>query len=132
MSSTPQDRLVAAVTALSGHGPLKDRLALAWSAHLEALDPLLLPETVRAEFLLLGALLHSVRALPGDTVVRASVRKLSHVEAGQCADFIVRALAATVAHSALATYEASTAREAGLARDEDSTRVPTLRIAGAG
>ncbi len=132
MSSTPQDRLVAAVAALCGHGPLKDRLAVAWSTHLESLDPLLLPEDVRAEFILLGALLHSARALPGDTVVRASVRKLSHVEAGQCADFIARALASTVAHATQSALEERAARAADMAREDDGSRMPALRIAGAG
>jgi hypothetical protein len=132
VSSTPRDRLVAAVTALCGHGPLKDRLAVAWSSQLESLDPLLLPENVRAEFILLGALLHSARALPGDTVVRASVRKLSHVEAGQCADFIVRALACTVAHATQSALEQEVARDAEVAREGEASRVPALRIAGAG
>jgi len=140
VSSTSEDCLIAAVNTLAGHGPLKDRLAAAWAGHLETLDPLLLPGDVRAEFNLLGALLHGVRALPGDTVVRASVRKLSHVEAGQCAEFIVRALASVVAHSTQATLEAAATRVAALARnaeaeavrDEESVRVPALRIAGAG
>jgi hypothetical protein len=138
VSSTAQDCLLAAVTALSGHGALKDRIACAWSAHLDKLDPLLLPETVRAEFILLGALLHSVRALPGDTTVRASVRKLSPVDAEHCSSFIVCALACTVAQSTSATLESEAARVAELGRaaeagrEEDAARVPTLRIAGAG
>ena len=126
VSSTAQDCLVAAVTALSGHGALKDRIVAAWSAHLESLDPLLLPEDVRAEFILLGALLHATRALRGDTALRASVRKLSPLETEQCAAFLVRALASTVAHATLATREA----EAG--RAEETARVTTLRIAGTG
>lgn len=129
MSLTPQDRLAAAVAALCGHAPLKDRLALAWSSHLESLDPLLLPEEVRSEFILLGALLHSVRALPGDTVVRASVRKLSPAEATQCADFVVRALACTVAQATRSALEAEAAR-ADEGRDGESMRMPALRIAG--
>jgi len=132
VSSTAQDCLLAAVTALSGHGALKDRISTAWSTHLDKLDPLLLPDSVRAEFILLGALLHNARALPGDTVVRASVRKLSHVEAGQCAEFIVRTLASTVAQSTLAALEASAASGPEAAHDEEPVRVTTLRIAGAG
>jgi hypothetical protein len=126
VSSTAQDCLAAAVTALAGHGALKDRIVAAWSAHLELLDPLLLPGDVRAEFILLGALLHATRALPGDTALRASVRKLSPLETEQCAAFLVRALASTVAQATLAT------REAQSGRDEESARVTTLRIAGTG
>jgi hypothetical protein len=126
VSSTAQDCLVAAVTALAGHGALKDRIIAAWSAHLESLDPLLLPEDVRAEFILLGALLHGARALPGDTALRASVRKLSHVESWHCASFLVRALASTTAQATRAALES----EAG--RNEESAPITLLRIAGTG
>lgn len=93
MDRTAQDRLEAAVAALaSGPGALKDRIARAWEAHLEALDPAQLPLASRDGFTRLSAQLHSARALPGDTVVRASARKLGAAEAAIAAGFLVHAL----------------------------------------
>jgi hypothetical protein len=83
-------RLEAAVTTLSGNGALKDRLTRAYARHLEQLETEALPPTVRSEFAALANALHSARALPGDNVVRASVRKLSNEEAERCAALIVR------------------------------------------
>jgi hypothetical protein len=56
---------------------------------------------------------HSARALPGDSVVRASVRKLSCEEAERCAALIVRTF---------------TQVAAGIADDAP----PALKIASAG
>jgi hypothetical protein len=97
------DRLEAAVTTLSGNGALKERLCHAYARHLDAIDLEALPPSLRGEFASLANTLHSARALPGDSVVRASVRKLSSEEAERCAALIVRAftqVAAGVADSA--------------------------------
>lgn len=105
-------RLEAAVTTLSGNGALKDRLTRAYARHLEHLEPEALPPTVRQEFAALSNALHSARALPGDSVVRASVRKLSCEEAERCAALIVRT------YTQVAVGELST--------------TPSLKIAGNG
>ncbi len=83
-------KLEAAVTILTGHGALKDRLALAYSEYLEHLDQQELPEVTQREFAELSLAMHRARALPGDTIVRASIRKLSNEEAQRYASLAVR------------------------------------------
>jgi hypothetical protein len=100
MSAHLINRLEAAVTTLSGNGALKDRLCHAYARHLDALDVEALPAPLRGEFMSLANALHSARALPGDSVVRASVRKLSCEEAERCAALIVRAFTQVAAGTA--------------------------------
>lgn len=83
-------KLEAAVTILTGHGALKDRLALAYSKYLEHLEQQELPEATQREFAELSLAMHRARALPGDTIVRASIRKLSNEEAESYASLAVR------------------------------------------
>ena len=90
MNSVLANRLEAAVVTLTGQGALKDRLCAAYCAHLEDIDELDLPEDVQHEFTEMSKAMHRARALPGDTVVRASVRKLSNEEAQRFAGLIVR------------------------------------------
>jgi hypothetical protein len=90
MSAHLINRLEAAVTTLSGNGALKERLCHAYALHLDSIDPEALPPPLRGEFASLTNTLHSACALPGDSVVRASVRKLSCEEAERCAALIVR------------------------------------------
>ena len=90
MNSALTRKLEAAVTLLTGHGALKDRLALAYSKYLEHLELLELPEETQREFAELSLAMHRARALPGDTIVRASIRKLSNEEAQRHASLAVR------------------------------------------
>jgi hypothetical protein len=90
MNSALTRKLEGAVTILTGHGALKDRLALAYSDYLEHLDLQELPEETQREFAELSLATHRARALPGDTIVRASIRKLSNEEAQRYASLAVR------------------------------------------
>lgn len=83
-------RLEAAVLSLAGPGPMKDRLFDAYCRHLEDIRDTDLPSPWSAEFALMTRALHHAHALPGDDVVRASVRKLSNDEAGEYAKLVVR------------------------------------------
>ena len=83
-------QLEAAVLTLVGHGALKDRLCAAYCDHLDDVKEYDLPEDVRREFLAMSHAMHGARALPGDSVVRASVRKFSNAEAQKFAALIVR------------------------------------------
>lgn len=91
MNSALSSRLEAAVIALVGLGTLKDRLYAAYCDHLEDIDGQELPEEVRGDFCEMSQAMHRARALPGDNVVRASVRKFSGDEAQRYAATIVRA-----------------------------------------
>ena len=90
MNSALIEQLEAAVTALAAQGALKDRLALAWCSHLDAIDAQDLPLETQQDFSELSKSMHAARVLPGDNIVRASVRKLSNEEAERFAALIVR------------------------------------------
>jgi hypothetical protein len=91
------EHLEAAAYVLAGSEPLKERLFIAWSKHLAELEARDFPRDVRDEFEELIAALHRERALPGDTVLRASLRKLSTVEASRYAKLIIRTYARVAA-----------------------------------
>ncbi len=91
------EHLEAAAFVLAGSEPLKDRLATAWTKHLASLEARDFPRDVRAEFEELFTALHRERALPGDTVLRASLRKLSTAEASRYAKLIIRTYARVAA-----------------------------------
>jgi hypothetical protein len=84
------ERLEAAAFALAGSEPIRDRLAIAWSKHLSDLEARDFPRDVRNEFEELLRALNRERALPGDTVLKASLRKLSTIEASRYAKLIIR------------------------------------------
>lgn len=90
MDTTLSHRLEAAVTLLAGDGTLKERLAAAFREHLDDIDELELPNEVQLEYSQMSRTMHLASALPGDNVVRASVRKLSNEEAQRFAALIVR------------------------------------------
>ena len=90
MNSALADQLEAAVVALAAHGALKDRLCAAYCDHLEDIDAQDLPLEAQQDFAELSLAMHAARALPGDNVVRASVRKFSNEEAQRYAACIVR------------------------------------------
>ena len=90
MDSSLTHKLETAVTILIGHGALKDRLALAYADCLEQLDEQDLPIEVQDEFAQMTQAMHRARALPGDNIVRASIRKLSNEEAQRYAALVVR------------------------------------------
>jgi hypothetical protein len=90
MHSALSAQLGAAVLTLVGHGALKDRLCAAYSDHLDDLREHELPEEVQREFAAMSRAMHAARALPGDSVVRASVRKFSNEQAQAYAALIVR------------------------------------------
>ena len=90
MHSVLSAQLEAAVLTLAGHGTLKDRLCAAYCDHLDDIREQDLPEEVQAEFSAMSRAMHGARALPGDSVVRASVRKFSTEQAQAFAALIVR------------------------------------------
>jgi hypothetical protein len=81
-------RLEAAALSLAGPGSIKDRLTDAYS-HVEDVEPSDLPE-LGAEFEQMIQALHRERALPGESAVRASVRKLSPDDVRHYAELLVR------------------------------------------
>src|ERR1700691_193137 len=83
-------RLEAAALSMTGPGTIKDRLLDAYCSHLEDVQESDLPGAIGAEFAEMTQALHRAHALPGDDVVKASVRKLSNEEARRYAELVVR------------------------------------------
>jgi hypothetical protein len=86
--------LEAAVLILTGVGALKERLYGAYIQHLEALDLNAngseLPSDLLHDYADMCQAMHAAHALPGENVIRASVRKLSAADAERYAALIVR------------------------------------------
>lgn len=83
-------RLEAATLSLAGPGPIKDRLCNAYAGHLADVAADDVPSALHHEFDDMVHALHRCSALPGDDVVRASVRKLSNEDANRYAMLVVR------------------------------------------
>jgi hypothetical protein len=73
-----------------GRGSIKDRLLDAYCGHLADLEEADLPADMRRDFGEMIVALHRVRPLPGDDIIKASVRKLSNEDACRYASFVVK------------------------------------------
>ena len=89
MTTDLNERLEAAALSLTGQGPIKERLFSAYCTYLSDIQESDLP-ALGAEFAEMIQVLHREPALPGDDVVRASVRKLSNKEACYYAELVVK------------------------------------------
>jgi len=79
------ERLHAALTVLAGHGHIKQRLIKAYEDNLVGIDEDELPIAVKKSFTDLRRQMYFVTPLNGEDPICASVRKMSPVEAGDCA-----------------------------------------------
>ena len=84
------ERLESAVVCLAGPGTIKDRLIEAYGKCVADLTEDDFPSELRGDFSELVRALHRERALPGESIVRASVRKLSPDDARRYTTLIVR------------------------------------------
>jgi hypothetical protein len=87
------DQLQQATVKLSQGGPIKDRLADAYSEHLVNIEAVAVPERFRSQFTELHDALNREKPLPRESVVRASVRKMSNDDAGRYAALVVQVFA---------------------------------------
>lgn len=83
--SYPVDSFHAAAAVLVGHGHIKQRLMKAFEDHLDAIEEEELPKQRRNAFIEVQKAVHRVSPLNGEGSVCASIRKMSPVEAGDCA-----------------------------------------------
>ena len=83
--SYPVDSFHAAASVLVGHGHIKQRLMKAFEDYLDAIDEDEVPDERRDAFVEVQKAMHRVAPLNGEGSVCASVRKMSPVEAGDCA-----------------------------------------------
>ena len=82
-------KLHAATLELTKGTSLKHRLAIAFSKHLREIDASELPAALQEQFLEIVQGLESVRPLPGESAVQATVRKMSVDQANLVAARIV-------------------------------------------
>lgn len=101
-----------ATLRLSQDGPIKDRLADAYAAHLVELEADELPESLRGDFRALCEAMHRESPQVRESPVRASVRKMSVNEASECAALVVRLFAAMARVEALQGAGARASRSA--------------------
>lgn len=83
--SYPVESFHAAASVLVGHGHIKQRLMKAFEDYLESIDEDEVPKARRRAFVEVQKAMHRVAPLNGEGSVCASVRKMSPVEAGDCA-----------------------------------------------
>src|ERR1700687_2407108 len=83
-------RLEAAALSLTGPGHIKHRLFDAYRRYLQDIQQSDVPGELAPEFGDMIQALHRAPALPGDDVVKASVRKLSNDQACHYAELVVR------------------------------------------
>ena len=87
--SSHVDRFYAAVSVIAGHGNIKQRLIGAFEEHLAIVEGDELPLAIREEFAELKHLVTGVEPLNGEGRIRATIRKMSVVEADECAQKLV-------------------------------------------
>lgn len=79
------NRFYAAVSALAGHGNIKQRLIVAFEDHLATIDIDEVPIAVKQSYADLQKIVSAVDPLNGEGRIRATVRKMSVAEADRCA-----------------------------------------------
>lgn len=83
------DHFYSAVRRLTGDGPVKQRLAAAYTENLEMLAGSDVPESVRGQFQRLQKAMNSMKPLRSESPAVASVRKMSPADATRHAVSIV-------------------------------------------
>ena len=94
--STTWESFLNAAQQLSAAGPIKQRLAIAYTRHLASLSSEEIPREYRDEFLSIGVSLSAVTPLRGETAVQASIRKMSDFEAAGHALRIINLMGALI------------------------------------
>jgi hypothetical protein len=84
------DRFFAAVSILVAHGPIKQRLIRAYEDNLVSIEEDELPASIQKDFAKLRRAMHCVAPANGEGPICASVRKMSKVQADDCAELIVQ------------------------------------------
>ncbi len=102
--------LLQATVRLSGDGPIKDRLADAFSMHLAQMDGEELPSELKVEFDVMRQAMQRERPLPKESVARASVRKMSLDEARGYAELVVHMFGALARDAVTQVSNRRTAR----------------------
>ena len=87
---------LSAAQQLSSAGPIKQRLAIAYTRHLSTISCDEIPREYREEFMAIGSSLSKVTPLRGETAIQASIRKMSDFEAAGHAQRIISLMGALI------------------------------------
>ena len=93
------ERFEAAVSALVAEGSVKERLAAAYSEHLDDLESSELPQSMQPKFEDLHSALHAVNPIGKERCIRAAIRKMSRLQAGDHARTIFTLYADLISRS---------------------------------
>ena len=110
------NRFIAAIRLCNGPLDIKKRLMLAWSEHLDAIDPNEMPTQLRQKFIGLRKAIYCREPLPQETAPQASIRKMSAREVASHTDTIV-ALYAELMREVYTAKKHATAVEKGFSAD---------------
>lgn len=83
------NRFYAAVSVLAGNGNIKQRLIQAFEENLASIEDAELPVAVKQSFADLRSSMSGVDPLNGEGRTRATVRKMSILEADECAQMML-------------------------------------------
>lgn len=83
------NQFYAAVSVLVGHGNIKQRLIQAYEENLASMEESEIPLAVTQSFADLRQIMSGVTPLNGEGRIRATVRKMSIIEADECAQMMV-------------------------------------------
>ncbi len=83
------NQFYGAVSALAGHGNIKQRLMVAFEDHLALIEADEMPIAVKQSFADLRQMMSGVDPLNGEGRIRATVRKMSVIEADECAQKMI-------------------------------------------
>ena len=93
------DRFFAAISVLVAHGPIKQRLIKAYEQHLQDIEEDDLPVSVQGSFVALRRAMHCVSPSNGEGPICASVRKMSKIQADECARSIIQMYGGVIGHT---------------------------------
>jgi hypothetical protein len=94
--NTAWEYFLNAAQLLSSSGPIKQRLAMAYTQHLASVSCDEIPREYREEFMSIGNSLSAVTPLRGETAIQASIRKMSDFEAAGHALRIINLMGALI------------------------------------
>lgn len=107
------DRFQAAVKVLAGHGHIKQRLIKAYEENLDDVQEDELPIAIKQDFADLKLSMHRVAPLNGEGSICASVRKMSVMEASDCAELVVSLYGEMARHGDIGQEHLPLQEEAG-------------------
>ena len=115
------DSFGTALSVLAGHGHIKNRLIQAFEDNLRDIDDASLPRPVSQAFSRLRDRMTAVAPLNGEGPICASVRKMSIVEADECAKMLVDIYGDLLRSRAIAT-------PVPVDDEEDAAEVPAMLL----